>query len=176
MKLSLTLESWHLRVKGISETKVGKSKQRISPKTMQSAKRQSQDWACHLTHSKLCCLLCVLLTRRLPRFSGCSSCSILGELSISDQLCHTVPTGHVCHQGICENVLVSSLTTLRKGALEKASSCAGPVVEKQSRGHQQPRQVIQPRGPEHRNKPRLCESQHSGSPDSKKEVISSFCA
>jgi hypothetical protein len=43
MKLSLTLESWHEGIKGISETKIQKYRPRISPRAVESAKKQNQD-------------------------------------------------------------------------------------------------------------------------------------
>lgn len=83
-------------------------------------------------HSKLCCVLCILLTWIPHRFPDCRICSIFGELSISGQLCSTVSIRHICHQHICENALASYLTALRKEGFGKKQQLCGPRAREEA--------------------------------------------
>lgn len=96
LKPSLTLECWHMRIKGISETKIWKYRPRISPRATESAEKQSQDWACCLALS--CAVSSAFCWLESSTHSLAAVSVVFGELSISGQLYARVPNRHICHQ------------------------------------------------------------------------------
>lgn len=109
-----------MRIKEISETKIWKYRPRIFLSQGHGISWEAKPRLSMLPRSKLCRLLCILLTWKLHTFSGCSICSILGEPSISGQHCSRVPYRHICHQqSVRTYVQASYLTALGKQGFGK---------------------------------------------------------
>lgn len=138
---------------------------------MESAEKQSQDWACCLALScVVCSAFCWLESS--THFSGCSICSILGEPSISGQHCSRVPYRHICHQqSVRTYAQASYLTALGKQGFGKKQQLCWA---REGEAAQWPASSLDGwLGPEALN---TWINWHLGSPGTSEEVTEPFCA